>query len=268
MFCGKQKVPSVYRQTVYRREDTEGLLKALHTDGFALIPDVLEPEEVHDLRVAIDGLSPFHWDFTGVVDHYKCVFNRDPFWLRYLDLAGIIDLAEAALGEDCHIIGQTAWRCHRGFNGVGVHADYLVLELPERLLAEAQLELPMQICTVHFFLSDITEDLCPTKVIPGSHKAGRYPQRKGESCWQGREAEPVLCKAGDALFFRSELWHSGSMNRTPNQTRALPSLSTLCSTHGRPKVFAVHCVAVQSRGDRGMYGPAAASTWGSPASGV
>jgi ectoine hydroxylase-related dioxygenase (phytanoyl-CoA dioxygenase family) len=73
---------------------------------------------------------------------------------------------------------------------------------------------------LHFFLNDISEDLCPTKVIRGSHKSGRHPQ-KGETSWNGREAEAVLCKAGDALFFRSELWHSGSINWTPDQTRYL-----------------------------------------------
>jgi DNA phosphorothioation-associated putative methyltransferase len=116
-----------------------------HEDGYALILGVLTSEQVRGARAAIDRLSPIHWDCTGVVDHYKCVFNREPGWLPYLDLPGIIDLAEAALGKDCHIIGQTAWRCHPGFIGVGVHADYLVMELPEEWLADPRFTLPMQI---------------------------------------------------------------------------------------------------------------------------
>jgi hypothetical protein len=221
MFEGQKRSASIYRQTVYRLEDTESMLKALNTDGFALIPGVLTPSDIHDIRSAIDRLTPFHWDVTGEIDHYKCVFNRDPLWLRYLDVPGIIELAEAAMGQDCHIIGQTAWRCHPGFVGVGVHADYLVMGLPEEWLDDPRFELPMQICTVHYYLNDITEDLCPTKVIPGSHKSGRYPQRRHETSWRGKGAEAVLCKAGDALFFRSELWHSGSANLTTDQTRYL-----------------------------------------------
>jgi ectoine hydroxylase-related dioxygenase (phytanoyl-CoA dioxygenase family) len=210
-----------YRQPTFHREDTAAQLHALHEDGFALIPGILSSQEVKAARQAIDRLTPFHWDHTGTVDHYKCIFNRDPFWLPYLDLPGIIELAEGALGKDCHVIGQTAWRCHPGFVGVGVHADYVVMEMPEDWLRDPRFVLPMQICTVHFFLNDITEDLCPTKVIAGSHKSGRYPQRLGETSWDGREAEDVLCKAGDALFFRSELWHSGSFNLTTDQTRYL-----------------------------------------------
>jgi hypothetical protein len=211
----------VYRQTTYRRDDTGGMLRALHANGFALIPGLLDAQQVREARTLIDGLEPVHWDATGEVDHYKCVFNRHPAWLPYLDPPGLIELAEAALGRDCHVIGQTAWRCHPGFMGVGVHADHLAMELPEAWLADPAFELPMQICTAHLFLSDITEDLCPTKVIPGSHRSGRYPQRRGEVAWRGRGAEPVLCRAGDALVFRSDLWHSGGINTTADRTRYL-----------------------------------------------
>lgn len=199
---------------------TAARLRALHEQGFAVLPQVLTRAQIDWLRAAIDGLKPIHWDYTGPVDHYKCLFNRDPAWLPYLDPPGVIELAEAALGEDCHVIGQTAWRCHPGFIGADLHLDYLVMELPPALLADPGFVLPMQICTAHFYLDNITEELCPTLVIPGSHRAGRKPGPE-ETSWQGRALEPVLCRAGDVLVFRSELWHAGSRNRTVNRTRYL-----------------------------------------------
>jgi ectoine hydroxylase-related dioxygenase (phytanoyl-CoA dioxygenase family) len=200
---------------------TAAYLAALHHQGFALLPAMLDAEQISSARAAIDDLQPIHWDYQGLVDdHYKCVFNRDPFWLPYLDLPGVIELAEAALGEDCHIIGQTAWRSHPGFVGAELHVDHLVMELPEALLADPAFTLPMQICTAMIYLDDIDRDLCPTRVIPGSHKAGRKP-RPGEEHWHGRVAEPVLCRAGDVLMLRSELWHAGSRNRTADRSRYL-----------------------------------------------
>lgn len=206
--------------TELRSALTASRLQALHREGFVLLPGVLDAAQIALLRQAIDHLEPTHWDYSGVIDHYKCVFNRDPLWLPFLDLDGVIELAEAALGADCHIIGQTAWRCHPGFVGAELHLDYLVMELPERLLADPAFELPMQICTAHLYLDDIDADLSPTRVIPGSHRAGRPPVA-GERQWHGREAEPVLCRAGDVLMFRSELWHAGSDNRTRDRTRYL-----------------------------------------------
>ncbi|GLZ88408.1 hypothetical protein Pres01_44590 [Metapseudomonas resinovorans] len=196
-------------------------LHALHEQGFTLLPGVLEVAAVSSLRQLMDQLQPIHWDYCGLVDdHFKCVFNRGPEWLPYLDLPGVIELAEAALGEDCHLIGMTAWRNHPGFIGGDLHVDHLAMELPESLLDDPTFALPMQICTAHIYLDDIDADLCPTLVIPGSHRAGRKP-RAGESGWRGQPAEAVLCKAGDVLIFRSELWHAGSRNRTTDRTRYL-----------------------------------------------
>lgn len=199
---------------------THERLRALHQDGFVLLPAVLGRSQIVDLRRAIDALKPMHWDYSGVIDHYKCVFNRDPFWLPYLDVDGVIELAEAALGDDCHIIGQTAWRCHPGFVGAPLHLDYLVMELPPSLLLDPAFDLPMQIFTAQFYLDDIDADLSPTRVIPGSHRAGRAPVA-GETQWAGRSAQPVLCRAGDVLVLRSELWHAGSDNRTVDRSRYL-----------------------------------------------
>ncbi|MCG8908407.1 phytanoyl-CoA dioxygenase family protein [Pseudomonas sp. DP-17] len=183
-----------------------GSLQALHEDGFVLLRGVLNAQQVARVRGLIDGLKPYHWDYEGLVDHYKCVFNRSPLWLPYLDPPGLIELAEAALGTDCHVIGQTAWRCHPGFIGADMHQDYLPVALPG-----SGIDLPMFVCTAQVYLDDIDEALCPTWVIPGSHRAGRAPA-PDEREWAGRVAEPVLCSAGDCLLFRSDLWHAGSRN--------------------------------------------------------
>lgn len=195
-------------------------LAALHHEGFVLLPGVLDAGQIASLRAAIDQLRPQRWDYCGQLDHYKCVFNRHPFWLQFLDLPGVIELAEEALGSDCHIIGQTAWRSHPGMPGLGLHLDYQVMQLPESLLADPAFELPMQVCTAHIYLDDIDAELAPTRVIAGSHRAGR-PPRADEDSWQGRRAEPVLCRAGDVLLFRSDLWHAGSDNRTMDRSRYL-----------------------------------------------
>lgn len=198
---------------------TAECLQQLHRDGYALIPHALTAAQIAWARAAIDRLTPQHWDYTGLVDHYKCLFNRERGWLDYLDIPAVIDVAEAALGPDCHIIGQTAWRCHPGFIGADLHADYLALELPELWLSDPAFQLPMFICTAHFYLDDIDATLAPTAVIPGSHRAGRKP-RADETTWRGIAPQPILCKAGAALIFRSDLWHSGSRN-TSARTRYL-----------------------------------------------
>ncbi len=198
---------------------TAAQLRHLHEEGFTLIPNALTRAQVSWARTAIDRLTPLHWDYTGLVDHYKCLFNREPGWLAYLDIAGVIELMEAALGADCHIIGETAWRSQPGFIGAELHADYLAMEFPDEVMAIAHFQPPIFICTVHYYLDAIDASLCPTAIIAGSHRAGRKPYA-GENEWHGRQAQPILCDAGSALIFRSDVWHSGSRN-TSKRTRYL-----------------------------------------------
>lgn len=211
---------SIYRQKTFSLHDTEGQLKALHEDGFALIPSVICHDEVEKMIDAIKRLQPFGFDDLGVTDHFKCVFNRERIFLNIIDRPGIVDLAEASMGEQCHLLGESAWRSHPGHNGWGTHVDQLYMPIPEEYALDPHVHWPIYICTAHYYLNDMTLDIAPTWVIPGSHRAGRGPN-PGEETWNGRPLEPVLCRAGDVLFFRSEIWHSGSKNATADQVRYL-----------------------------------------------
>src|SRR5262249_6480498 len=217
----KPQAPAMFhdRLPVHDAADVDRMLKAMDSDGFVLIKAVAPPPYVVTAKQKSNELVPLQWDFTGPPDHYKNVFNRHPFWLSFIDRAGVTDVAEAALGGDCHIIGQTAWRSHPGHYGVGLHLDFLPMEWPEPGVPDA-VRVPMFLCTAHFYLSPQPAELCPTLVIPRSHRAGRRP-RGTDSHWRGRLPQPVLCDAGDVLFFRSDLWHSGSDNRTTDQVRYL-----------------------------------------------
>ncbi len=213
---------SIYRQKTFDLHDTDAQVKALHEDGFALIPGVVPANIVEQAREQIDLLTPIGFDRQSITDHYKCVFNRNPFWLQFIDWPGVIETAEASMGSECHIIGQSAWRSHPGHNGWGPHTDRIFFELPEDVLKDPRVKLPIYLCTAHFYLNDIDEDLCPTYVIPGSHLSGtgNIPNRNDPE-FHGRKLEPVICKAGDVLIFRSEVWHTGSLNRTTDRTRYL-----------------------------------------------
>jgi ectoine hydroxylase-related dioxygenase (phytanoyl-CoA dioxygenase family) len=213
----------VRRYAIFEIDD---LLGALDRDGYACIAAALPPERCECARAKIDALEPLHWDEArgrhGIdrrLDRYLNVFNRDPFWLQFLDRPGIVDLAEAALGPDCHVIGETAWRCHPGFAGEPLHVDYAPLISPAGAGGD-NVRIPMFIVTVHFYLNDVTPELAPTQIVPGSHRAGR-PPRGDEHDWHGCAPQIVLANAGDALSFRSDVWHAGSDNRSAHDARYL-----------------------------------------------
>jgi hypothetical protein len=212
-----------YLQKTHRLDDLAGMTQAMHDDGFVLVPGVLDAREVQGLRDAIDRLRPFAMDSAGLTDHYKCVFNREKIFLDMIDRPGVIELAEATMGSECHIIGQSAWRSRPGHNGWRPHTDRVFVTMPEEYMADPRVQFPIYLCTAHYYLNDITLDLAPTWVLPGSHKSGRALVwgKDPDPSFRGRKLEPILCKAGDMVLFRSELWHSGSKNSTQDTTRYL-----------------------------------------------
>ena len=80
--------------------------------------------------------------------------------------------------------------------------DYLLKPVsPARLEAALGNVAPLLgfLGTVHYYLDDLTLDMGPTALVPGSHRAGRAPD--GETDWNGRPAQSLLVNAGDAMLF-------------------------------------------------------------------
>ena len=99
-------------------------------------------DEVAELRELSERLEPSaeacDVDLTVERDgHFqRCintVFNRDPIFLKYLDKPGMIELAEAIHGADCHIVSIHTWAVGPGRPDQHLHADWLPVELPEEL---------------------------------------------------------------------------------------------------------------------------------------
>jgi hypothetical protein len=159
------------------------------------------------------------------------VFNRDRDWLQLVDPSPVIEVADLALGDTCHLVTQKAWRNGPGHDSGGsLHVDELFVELPEELASDERYEPPIHIITALTYLVDVGPELCPTYVVPRSFRSGRRP-KGGEMSWRGNTPMVVLAQAGDTLLFRSDVWHSGGVNRRADATRLL------CETvYGQRKV--------------------------------
>ncbi len=208
--------------------DLQSYVRVMEEDGFAYFPGVLDEDEMVRLRRAMDELTalPESYDkHTDPAEHgfmnksINNAFNRAPIFVPYLDPPEIIDLVEAIHGADCHCIGMTAWVTGPGRPDQTLHVDWQPLTLPEDVMEDPRVKIPIFISTLHFYLDDIYEELGPTNFVPGSHRAGRRPNAD-EKNWKGVSEESIMCKAGDAVLFRSEVWHRGTAN-TSEQTRYL-----------------------------------------------
>lgn len=211
--------------------DLKSRVEALERDGIVYFPGLLDADEVTELREHMEALTPAQdgYDRDSDLDgdaffqkHISNTFNHDPFFLQYLDKPEVIDVWEAVHGPDCHAIAMTSWITGPGRPDQQLHADWQPYTLPADIMADERVRLPVYVSTVHFYLDDLYEDLGPTKVIPGSHRAGRAPG--GDTDWSGIAEQSMMVKAGDATIHRSEVWHRGSANRS-QQNRYLLQVS-------------------------------------------
>ena len=203
-------------------------VEAVERDGYVYFPAVLDADAVAALCDVLDSLEPIPASFdrhhtieSGELFFEKVInnaFNRDPLLLSFLDRSPAIEVAERVHGGDCHCIGMTAWLTGPGRPDQALHTDWLPLRLPEHVLADPQVKLPIFITTAHYYLDDLDEALGPTKFVPKSHLSGRSPE--GDTTWQGQGEQSLLCQAGDVVLFRSDIWHRGSANRS-DRTRYL-----------------------------------------------
>ena len=210
------------------RDDLAGYVRAMEEDGYAYFPGVLDTDEIAALREAMDRLTVIKASYdrhTDPSEHgfmnksINNAFNRDPHFVQYLDRPEIIDLIEALHGADCHCIGMTAWMTGPGRPEQTLHADWQPLTLPEEVMENPKVKIPIFITTAHYYLDDLSDDLGPTNFVPGSHRAGRRPV-EGETSFKGVEEQSIMCKAGDCVVFRCEVWHRGTAN-TSSRTRYL-----------------------------------------------
>lgn len=207
--------------------DHETRVNAIEEEGYVYFPNVLNAEEIAEMKATMDRLTavPESFDRYGMPDdngfinwHINNAFNREICFLRCIDKPGIIELVEEIHGDDCHVIGSTAWTTGPGRPDQGLHTDWLPISLPEDIRMDPRVKIPIFITTAHFYLNDMYQKLGPTNFVPGSHFSGRPPN--GDTEWKGKGEQSILCNAGDVIIFRSEVWHRGTAN-TSDENRYL-----------------------------------------------
>ena len=119
--------------------DLESQVEALERDGYVYFPNVLNAEEIAELRAMMDRLEtipecldrhqvPQNGDgFLNKIINNS--FNRDSLYLQFLDKSPVIEVAEATHGEDCHCIGMQSWitgpgRPDQGYIPIGCRSVY------------------------------------------------------------------------------------------------------------------------------------------------
>ena len=201
-------------------------VKQFNQDGFLVIPNVLKPNQIDELRRDVDKIVK---DNGGGKVH-KRLFEKSDANLELFDQEPIVSFAEALFGDsrltpDEADFTSTSLQCHV------IHNNALVIpprdkgifrwhqDDPPHYIVEGEpptnVFLPCLVFTANYYLSDVSRvENGPTAVIKGSHLWGK----PCPSVIDPDEYDITHCtgSAGSVVLFNCQVWHRGSPNDSAN----------------------------------------------------
>lgn len=188
--------------------------------GYTLIPGLVEPGWLHELRARVEELFEQEGENAG---HE---FKQEPHARRLANLVDkgevfervvshplLLELVEHVLGPEFKLSSLNA----RSTNPFAPEAQPLHTDMG--LLPDAR---GACVCNSVWMLDDFTADNGATRVVPGSHRYGRLPRTDLEDLLAPHPREILIAApAGSVAVYNAHLWHGGTANRTNRHRRAL-----------------------------------------------
>jgi hypothetical protein len=196
-------------------------VESLQADGYAVLDGVFAGDELVALCAEVEHVfAEYPPDERGDPSERSAPFryemlNRSSHVQRAIAHPRILQNVEPLLGEDCHVIANTAWWQTPGDNehlGRFWHIDGGPhVPRDSSVPWDARIPYPVFAIAAHLYLWDCPIESGPTGVIPGSHRSGQAPPQErladDDLEWQGHGAVPIVAKAGDVALFVSDVWH-------------------------------------------------------------
>ncbi|MFD6160484.1 phytanoyl-CoA dioxygenase family protein [Nocardia sp. NPDC060256] len=203
-----------YRRTASSGESIDAAvsaadLAALQRDGYVILPDLLAPHELDEIREAVAplldrrGRNLFEGSTTQRV---YSVLNKTRTCDRSADHPRVLALLDRLFLPNYLLSMLQVINILPGEQAQMLHTDdgFYPLPRPRAALGAATI----------WAIDDFTADNGATDIIPGSHLWGH---RRPEAS----EREPVVMRAGSCVFFVGTLWHGGGANRTQHPRLAV-----------------------------------------------
>ncbi len=196
----------------------------LQDQGWALLRGVFSADEVAELRAEIETV---YADLPAderrpdqsieLRDQFRYeMLNRSAACQRALAHPRTLAVVEPLLGEDCHVIANTAWWNPGGVEHLHGGGKWHIdagphIPRPADVAWDDRIPYPIFAVATHILLQDCPTDCGPTGVIPGSHKSGQAPPRDRlddpELTWNDVAPLWLDARAGDVQVFVSDVWH-------------------------------------------------------------
>lgn len=190
----------------------------LERDGCTVLRAVFRPRQIAALSAEITAVfesTPPTRTHDRNNEFRHAMLNVSPLSQAAIGHKAILAAIEPLLGEDCHVIANTAWRNIEGHQGGAWHIDAGPhVPRPPGVAWPDAIPYPVFAIGAHIYLEDCPMQAGPTAVLPGSHRSGAMPPKDClfdlDLTYEGAPARFLTAKAGDVALFVSDAWHRGT----------------------------------------------------------
>ncbi|MEU4344016.1 phytanoyl-CoA dioxygenase family protein [Nocardia sp. NPDC023852] len=187
----------------------EADLAAVLRDGYVILPDLLTPQELDDIRKAVAPLADQHRRNAfecHTTQRVYSVLNKTRACDRIADHPRVLELLDRLFLPNYLLSMLQVINILPGEKAQMLHTDdgFYPLPRPRKALGADTI----------WAIDDFTTDNGATDIIPDSH-------RLGHEMPEDSERQPVVMKAGSCVFFVGTLWHGGGANRSPHPRLAV-----------------------------------------------
>lgn len=177
--------------------------QALIQEGFLLIPGVADARAVQAMRAAWDRLMQQPAEARRGNNDGPLHLESDPAFRMCIEHPHVMSAVACLLDGDVVLLGTHGRNPRHGGGQQGFHVD------------DSKAVPPNHQCIVNVFwmLDDMDESNGATRLIPGSHRLQRVPEKSlSQPDSRHPQARHMAARAGDVLVFSAHLWHAGSKN--------------------------------------------------------
>lgn len=193
--------------------DVRSHVQAVLADGYSVVPDVLDPDELDLLRTALapwlQGEHMGRNDFEGYQsERVYALLAKSADFERVVANETILPILDELLTPNYLLSAALAIKLHPGETVQSFHCDNSNLPATDRTAIQG-------ISTI-WALDDFTAANGATEVIPGSH---RWTDEKPEA--DDSRRVQVLMPAGSVVVFHGSLYHRGGANHSERPRLAI-----------------------------------------------
>ncbi len=258
---------------IYKQDDLDGILKAFKRDGFVVVADALNANQIDTLAegctqvvdevMALDDALKWnrgsHRYSFGGSSMSRSQLHR-PAWQMLLELPIVSRLMDAVFGSEDYLL-----RAASGDFCLPGAVDYQPLHSDVRDFLDAEKtpfssfkdpsgalsmrDLPTPYVCMNFLPQDVTQLNGPTRQIPGTQNSrARIPTLEQEPEWM-RLSTVCPAPAGAVMIRDVRAWHGGTPNLS-DATRSIPNLEFYAPWFREPMVPGISYQAFKSLSPR------------------